>query len=101
MPNILTGVIFCCWRLFIAWHILDADKAGKVTLRQIYEIALVKGQDAAFKNYTVRDVCKQLINGAHTCGIEIVNDQDGDGPHTPEFSPDSLPKRDHYIQGKN
>ena len=46
-----------------------------MTLKQIYEIALIKGKDQGFKNTDLKGVCKCLIDSAHSMGIQIVNDR--------------------------
>jgi len=51
------------------------DLVGSVTLKQIYEIALVKGKDDGFKNTDLKGICKCLIDSAHSMGIQIVNDR--------------------------
>ncbi|XP_002164663.1 large ribosomal subunit protein uL11 [Hydra vulgaris] len=48
---------------------------GSVSLRQIYEIAKVKGQDPGFKNTPLIGICKTIIHSAHSIGIAIVNDK--------------------------
>lgn len=55
--------------------LLGRDVAGSVTLKQIYEIALVKGKDDGFKNTDLKGICKCLIDSAHSMGIQIVNDR--------------------------
>lgn len=54
------------------------EMIGSVTLKQIYEIALVKGKDEGFKNTDLQGVCKCLIDSAHSMGIEIINDRSED-----------------------
>ena len=55
------------------------DMVGSVTLKQIYEIALVKGKDDGFKNTDLKGICKCLIDSAHSMGIQIVNDRSEQG----------------------
>jgi len=50
------------------------DTAGYVTLKQIYEIALIKSEDHAFRNTPLIGVCKCLIHSCHSMGIQVVND---------------------------
>lgn len=57
--------------MFFSGH----EMAGSVTLKQIYEIALIKGKDQGFKNTDLKGVCKCLIDSAHSMGIQIVNDR--------------------------
>lgn len=50
-----------------------------MTLKQIYEIALVKSQDKALRNMSLQGVCKSLIHSAHSIGIKIINDRSEQG----------------------
>jgi len=58
--------------VFTAGH----EIAGKITLRHVYEIARIKGQDPCFDNIPMERICKGVIATAHTCGIEVVRDLD-------------------------
>ncbi|KAE8607703.1 hypothetical protein XENTR_v10011257 [Xenopus tropicalis] len=50
--------------------------AGMVTLKQLYEIALVKSQDEAFimRDMPLRDVVKCIMGSAKSLGIKVVKD---------------------------
>ncbi|OCT81681.1 39S ribosomal protein L11, mitochondrial [Xenopus laevis] len=50
--------------------------AGMVTLKQLYEIALVKSQDEAFvmRDMQLRDVVKSIMGSAKSLGIKVVKD---------------------------
>eukprot|EP00042_Codosiga_hollandica_P020953 m.70367 g.70367 ORF g.70367 m.70367 type:complete len:149 (-) comp50131_c0_seq1:1037-1483(-) len=48
------------------------EVAGTVTLKHIYEIALVKQKDPGFRNSTLRGVCMALIGSARSMGISVV-----------------------------
>ncbi|KAL8618367.1 hypothetical protein ACOMHN_047439 [Nucella lapillus] len=45
---------------------------GKVSLKHVYEIAVIKSQDPTFENVSLQEVCKRVIGVAHSCGIEVV-----------------------------
>ncbi|XP_057316472.1 39S ribosomal protein L11, mitochondrial-like [Hydractinia symbiolongicarpus] len=55
------------------------DIIGTVTLKQIYEIALIKSEDRGFKNTPLEGVCKCLIHSCHSMGINVVNDRNNQG----------------------
>ena len=63
------------WTLFSFTNFQGHEFVGSVSLRQIYEIAQVKGQDPGFKNTPLIGVCKTIIHSAHAMGIKIVNDK--------------------------
>ncbi|OCT84148.1 hypothetical protein XELAEV_18022288mg [Xenopus laevis] len=50
--------------------------AGIVTLKQLYEIALVKSQDEAFviRDMQLRDVVKSIMGSAKSLGIKVMKD---------------------------
>ena len=50
--------------------------AGKITLRHVYEIARIKSADPCFENIPMERICKSVIGGAHSCGIDVVRDLD-------------------------
>lgn len=54
------------------------EVAGKVTLKHVYEIALIKSQDQGFDGLSLQEVCKRIIACAHVCGIEIVPELDAE-----------------------
>nr|XP_057914824.1 39S ribosomal protein L11, mitochondrial [Doryrhamphus excisus]XP_057914835.1 39S ribosomal protein L11, mitochondrial [Doryrhamphus excisus] len=56
------------------------ETAGMVTVRAVYEIAQVKGQDECFKvrNTSMENVVKSIIGSAKSLGIKIVKDLSAD-----------------------
>ncbi|KAM3920733.1 large ribosomal subunit protein uL11m [Leptodactylus fuscus] len=52
------------------------EVAGMVTLKQIYEIAVVKSQDEAFivRDMPLIEVVKSIIGSARSLGIKVVKD---------------------------
>lgn len=52
--------------------IAGEEVAGKVSLKHVYEIALIKSKDPTFENVSLQNVCKSIITAAHSCGIEVV-----------------------------
>ncbi|XP_068596589.1 large ribosomal subunit protein uL11m [Brachionichthys hirsutus] len=52
------------------------ETAGMVTVRAVYEIALVKSQDECFRlrNTPLENVVKSIIGSARSLGIKVVHD---------------------------
>lgn len=52
------------------------ETVGMVSVRAVYEIAQVKGQDECFKirNYSMEEVVKSIIGSARSLGIKVVNE---------------------------
>ncbi|XP_053304373.1 39S ribosomal protein L11, mitochondrial [Spea bombifrons] len=52
------------------------EVAGMVTLKQVYEIALVKSKDEAFvlRDMELKNVVKSIIGSARSLGIKVVKD---------------------------
>ncbi|XP_056145266.1 39S ribosomal protein L11, mitochondrial [Lampris incognitus] len=52
------------------------EVAGMVSVRAVYEIAQVKGQDECFKmrNVSLQNVVRSIIGSARSLGIKIVDD---------------------------
>ncbi|BFZ06970.1 hypothetical protein BsWGS_10009 [Bradybaena similaris] len=48
--------------------------SGIITLKHVYEIAKIKGQDPSFACQTLEQVCKNVITCAHSIGIKVVRD---------------------------
>ena len=46
--------------------------AGEVSLKHIYEIALVKSKDPVFDGIALESVCKTVMGSARSLGIRIV-----------------------------
>lgn len=55
---------------------IAGEIAGKITLRHIYEIALLKKQDPVIRFWTLEQICMSAIITARTCGIQVVKDLD-------------------------
>ena len=45
---------------------------GKVTLKQIYEIAAIKQVDAHVKHIPLEHICRSIVGSARTMGIEVI-----------------------------
>lgn len=71
-----------CVTKVIFIYLLGRDIIGTVTLKQIYEIALIKSEDRGFKNTPLEGVCKCLIHSCHSMGINVVNDRTNQGEET-------------------
>lgn len=52
------------------------EVAGKITLKHLYELALIKIQDPPNSLLTMPQMCEMLIGAARTCGIQVVRDLD-------------------------
>ncbi|KAI5643153.1 ribosomal protein l11, RNA binding domain-containing protein [Phthorimaea operculella] len=52
------------------------ETSGKITLKHIYEIAVIKSQDPPLEWRPLKEICNMLIATARTCGIEVVRDLD-------------------------
>ena len=46
--------------------------AGKVSLRHVYEIAVIKQKDPAFVRIPLESICKTIIGSARSMGIEVI-----------------------------
>ncbi|XP_044126473.1 39S ribosomal protein L11, mitochondrial [Bufo gargarizans] len=57
-----------------------SEVAGMVTLKQVYEIAVVKSQDEAFvvRDMPLIEVVKSIIASARSLGIKVVRDLSAD-----------------------
>lgn len=47
---------------------------GKVTVKQLYEIAKIKHKDKCYENATLEGVCRMIKGSANTMGIEVVRE---------------------------
>lgn len=56
----------------------EKEVAGKITLKHLYEIAVIKIQDPPNALLTVQQMCEMLVGVARTCGVKIVRDLDPD-----------------------
>lgn len=69
-PNILTwNFNNICLSIIVGKEI-----AGKVSLKHIYEIALIKSQDPPLQLFSMQDICNKMVGIAKSCGIEVVKD---------------------------
>jgi large subunit ribosomal protein L11 len=50
----------------------ETEVAGYVTLKQVYEIALIKSQDPSFKRSSLKSVCKSIMGSARSIGISVI-----------------------------
>lgn len=50
--------------------------SGKITLKHLYEIALIKSKDPPNALLSLEQMCNMLVGVARTCGIKIVRDLD-------------------------
>lgn len=44
-----------------------------MTLKHIYEIALLKHEDPALRTWSLRSICTSLISEAHRIGIQVLS----------------------------
>ncbi|KAJ9051222.1 mitochondrial 54S ribosomal protein YmL19 [Entomophthora muscae] len=49
------------------------DLVGEVSLKHIYEIAVVKQRDEAMANLSLRNICSAIIGSAKSAGIKVVH----------------------------
>lgn len=74
--------------------------SGRLTLKHIYEIALLKSEDAALRTVSLQSICASLISEAHRIGIEVLpggaaeGEGSGDVCHNPETYAAFLKQRD-------
>uniref|UniRef100_A0A8C4QAP4 Large ribosomal subunit protein uL11m n=1 Tax=Eptatretus burgeri TaxID=7764 RepID=A0A8C4QAP4_EPTBU len=56
------------------------EKAGMITLKHVYEIALVKGQDEGFqvRDMSMERICRSILGSARSIGIQVVQELDAD-----------------------
>ena len=47
-----------------------------MTLKHVYEIAMIKKEDPCWKHISMERLCKSIIGSAHSCGIEVVKEYD-------------------------
>ncbi|XP_074662113.1 large ribosomal subunit protein uL11m-like [Tubulanus polymorphus] len=51
---------------------------GKVSLKHVYEIALVHKQHESLRHEPLENVCKKVIHAAHRCGIQVTRSLDAE-----------------------
>ncbi|EUB59938.1 39S ribosomal protein L11 [Echinococcus granulosus] len=52
---------------------LSTEVSGQLTLKHIYEIAVLKSEDAALRTTSLQAICASLIAEAHRMGIEVLS----------------------------
>ena len=60
--------------------------------KHLYEIALVKSQDPPLQTVDLQEVCRQLIDSAHSLGIRVVDEID------PEWYQEFLEERKEIVK---
>lgn len=50
--------------------------AGKITLKHLYEIAVIKSEDPPLALLNVQQICEMMVGIARSCGIEVVRELD-------------------------
>lgn len=53
-----------------------SEVAGWITLKHVYEIAVIKSRDPPLELTPLKQICELVIGTARSCGIEIVRDYD-------------------------
>ena len=71
------------------------EVCGKISLKHIYEIALLKQEDPANKIVSLQNICKNLIYQCHKMGIEITQK-----PLSPEEYAIFLQERMDFLEAK-
>lgn len=52
------------------------EVAGKITLKHLYEIAVIKSEDPPLALLNVQQICEMMVGIARSCGIEVVRELD-------------------------
>lgn len=52
---------------------IGTEISGQLTLKHIYEIALLKSEDAALRGWSLQAICASLISEAHRVGIQVLS----------------------------
>lgn len=53
------------------------ESSGKVTLKQIYEIAQIKKTDAHLKDIPLESLCKSIVGSAKSLGLDVITGMEG------------------------
>lgn len=53
------------------------ETVGKVTLKQIYEIAAIKRTDAHVNHIPIENICRSIIGTARSMGVEVISGKEG------------------------
>lgn len=59
------------YTLFIVLH-LGHDIVGRISLKHVYEIALIKSQDPVFARVPLESICKTIVGTAKSIGIDVI-----------------------------
>lgn len=70
----------------------SGEQAGKITLKHVYEIAVLKKQDPVNRHTDLKEMCEMVIECAHTCGIDVVRHLD------PEEYGEFLKEREKVVE---
>lgn len=54
------------------------EVAGKISLRHLYEIAMIKIQDPPNALLTPKQMCEMLVGVARSCGVQVVRNLDAE-----------------------
>ena len=76
-----------CAGIELGGNLPGREFAGKITLKQIYEIALVKKSvttDVAVQEMDMESCCRMVMGSANTCGVEVVRGSRRSTPHRRE-----------------
>ena len=52
------------------------DTVGRVSVKQIYEIAKVKQQDAHMAHLSLQSICRALVGSCRSMGLEVYSPKD-------------------------
>ncbi len=66
--------MYCFLFFFHPTDNIDKEPFGIVTLKHIYEIAKIKQKDPALQDFSLQEVCKQVIASSRTIGIRVVKE---------------------------
>lgn len=47
--------------------------AGIISLKHVYEIALIKSRDPLYDCVPVKKICEEIIEAAYSCGVKVVD----------------------------
>lgn len=54
-------------------HSPGHETVGKIHVKQIYEIGLMKKQDAALEHLDLEQICKCIAGSCASMGVEVVS----------------------------
>ncbi|VDD83666.1 unnamed protein product [Mesocestoides corti] len=70
-----------------------SEVSGRLTLKHIYEIALLKKEDPASQASSLQSICASLISEAHRVGIDVLSRSEA-ASHTPESYAEFMKQRE-------